>query len=76
MSLGRLTSPKSPWEGLQVTNFDQCLRLLIVIGKCTDTFKGIFWLGEGGYAGGSFHGGIFHGGENFHEGDAGFLAFF
>ena len=39
-------------EGLQVTNFDQCLRTVMVIGKCTDIFWGIFlvWVwgsGEG-----------------------------
>ena len=38
----------------------------MVIGKCTDVSRGIFWLGGGrvegrGYMGGSFHGGICHG---------------
>ena len=28
MSLGRLTPPQSPWEGLQVTNFDLCLHIM------------------------------------------------
>ena len=43
--MGRITPPKSPWEGLQVTNFDQCLHIVMVIGKCTDVFRGVFWLG-------------------------------
>ena len=37
----------------------------MVIGKCTDVFREIFWLGDGlrgrGYVGGAFHGGIGHG---------------
>ena len=28
-------------EGLQVTNFDQCLHTVMVIGKRTDVFSGI-----------------------------------
>ena len=47
MSLGRLTPPQSPWEGLQVTNFDQCLHIVMVIWKCTEVFRGIFRLGGG-----------------------------
>ena len=35
-------SPASLGEGLQVTNFDQCLHIVIVIEKCTDVFRGIF----------------------------------
>ena len=59
-------SPTVPGEGLQVTNFDQCFHTLMVIGKCTDVFRGIFfWFGCGvegrGYAGGVFLGGICHG---------------
>ena len=55
-------------EGLQVTNFDQCLHIVMVIGKCTDVFRGIFFclgvgLMGGGYGGGSFLGGICHGGR-------------
>jgi len=69
MCLGRLTPPQFPWEGLQVTNFEQCLHIIMVIGKCTDVFRGLFfWGGEklrGGYMGGSFHGAIFHGGKEF-----------
>ena len=61
-------SPQSLREGLQVTNFDQCLHIVMVIGKCTDVFRGIlFCLGVGlrreGYVGGSFLGGICHGGR-------------
>ena len=47
MSLGMIYSPRVPWEGLQVANFDQCLHILMVIGKCRDVFRGIFG-GEGG----------------------------
>ena len=45
----------------------------MVIGKCTDIFRGIFWFGggellrRGEYDGGTFHGVICHGEENFHE---------
>ena len=61
-------SPTIPGEGLQVTNFDQCLHLVMVIGKCTDVFRGILFcfgvgLRRGGYVGGSFLGGICHGGR-------------
>ena len=48
MPLGRLTPPQSPWEGLQFANFDQCLHILMVIGKSRDVSRGIFWLGGGG----------------------------
>jgi hypothetical protein len=40
-------------------NFAQCLHIVLVIGKHTQVFRGIFsgsW-GEGGYMGGYFHGG-------------------
>ena len=40
--------PQSPWEGLQAINFDQCLHTVKLIEKCTDVFRGIFWLGGGG----------------------------
>ena len=70
MSLGMTypPPPQSLGEGLQVTNFDQCLHTVMVIGKCTDVFRGFFFgLGVGfrggGYMGGSFLGGIFHGGR-------------
>ena len=68
MSLGKTYSPTAPWDGLQVQNFDQCLHIVMVIGKCTDVFRGIFFgLGgfEGGYVGGSFHEGTSHGGRDF-----------
>ena len=39
---GRLTPPQSLGEGLQVTNFNQCLHIIMVIGKCTDVFRGNF----------------------------------
>ena len=51
--MSRLTTPQSPWEGLQVSNFDLCL--------------GIFWFGGelmGGYVGGYFNGGT-SGGSSF-----------
>ena len=47
MSLGTTYSPESPWKGLQVTNFDQCLYIVMVIGKCKDVFRGIFGVGGG-----------------------------
>ena len=72
MSLGTTYSPHSPWEGLQVTNVEQCLHIVMVIGKCTDVFRGIFWLRGGGYVGETFHGGICHREEDFHEGGVAF----
>ena len=52
MSLGMTYHIYVFGEGLQVTNFDQCLHTVMVIGKCTDIFRGIFlvWVwgsGEG-----------------------------
>ena len=57
-------------EELQVTNFDQCLHIVMVIGKCTDVFRGIFSsvrkvLRGGVYMGRSFHVGICHGRREF-----------
>ena len=46
--------------GLEVTNFDHCLHIVIVIGKCTDIFRWNFLALGGGYVGGSLHGGIYH----------------
>ena len=72
MSLGMTYSPQSLGEGLQVTNFDQCLHTVMVtvmvIGKCTDVFRGILLVwGVGlrgrGYLGETFLGGICHGGR-------------
>ena len=76
MSLGRLIPPLFPWEGLQDTNFDQCLHIVMVIGKCRRFSGGFFgWeegLGRGCYVGETFHVGIVMGEEDFHEGDAAF----
>ena len=48
MYLGMIYSTIIPGGGLQVTNFDQCLHIVMVIGKCTDVFRGIlFCLGGG-----------------------------
>ena len=44
-------------------NIDDCLDIVLVIGKYAEVFRGHFF-GEGevgGYEGGSFLGGIFHG---------------
>ena len=66
MSLEMTYSPQSLGEGLQVTNFDQCLHIIMVIGKCTVVFRGFFFfvlgvgLRVGGYVGGSFLGEICH----------------
>ena len=62
-------SPTVPGEGLQVTNFDQYLHIIMIIGKCIDIFRGIFLvlgigLRGGGYVGGSFLGEICHGERN------------
>ena len=53
MSLGTTYSPQSLWEGLQVTNFDLCLHIVMVAGKSTDVVRGIFF----GLGGGEFRGG-------------------
>ena len=47
MSLGMTYFPQSPGEGLQVTNFDQCLHTVMVIGRCTDVSRDIFIVGGG-----------------------------
>ena len=64
-----LIPPQSLREGLQVINFDRCLHIVLVIGKCTDVFRGIFlvWGGED-----LFIENFVMGEENFNEGDAGF----
>ena len=78
MSLGTTYSPQSPWEGQQVTNFDLCLHIVMVIGRYTGVFRRIFLvvggLRRGGYAGGTFHREFIMGEENFHEGRAGFTS--
>ena len=48
MPLRTTYSPTVPGEGLQVTNFYQCLHAVMVIGKCTDVFRGFFLVGGGG----------------------------
>ena len=75
MSLGM--TPQSLGEGLQVTNFDQCLHIIMVIGKCAVVFRGFFLvlgvgLRGGGYVGGAFLGEICHGEKKFNEKGAGF----
>ena len=76
MSLGTTYSSTVPvgWA----TNFDQCLHIVMVIGKCTCVFRRIFWLGEGlkrgGYTGGTSIEEFVMGEENFHEGSAGFTS--
>ena len=40
--LGMTYSPTVPRGGVEVTNFNQCLHIIMVIGKCTDVFRGIF----------------------------------
>ena len=78
MSLGTSYSPPVPVEGLQVTSLDQCLHIVMVIGKCADAFRGIFLAG-GGVEGRGLCGGelpmeeFVIGKENFYEGGAGFL---
>ena len=67
MSLRMTYSPQSLGEGLHVTNFDQCLHIIMVIGKCTDVSRVFFSvlgavLRGGGYVGGSFLREICHGG--------------
>ena len=68
MSLGTSYSPTVPWEGPQVKNFDQCLHIVTVIWKCTDIFRGIYWLWgvyKKGYVVGTFLGGIRREGRKF-----------
>ena len=75
MSLGTTYSPTVPWEGPKVTNFDQCLPIVMVIWKCRDVFRGIYRSGEelrrGGYVGGTSLEEFVMGEENFHEGSTG-----
>ena len=71
MPFGTTYSPTVPGGGAEVTNCDQCLHIVMIIGKCTDSFGEIFLVGrgvegrEGSYAGGNFHGGICYGGREF-----------
>ena len=73
-----LITMQSPWEGLQVTNFDLCLHIVMVTGKCTDVFRGIFlvWEGElrwGGTREDLSMEKLLMGEETFNEGGAGFF---
>jgi len=45
MSLGVIYSPTIHRGELQVTNFDQCFHSVMVIGKCTDVFRGTLLVG-------------------------------
>ena len=59
MSFRKTYSPQSPWEGLQATNFDQYLHIVMFSEKCTDVSEVFFWLGVGrveerGLCGGNF----------------------
>ena len=65
----------SPWEGLQVTNFDQCLHIVMVIGKFTYTFRGFFGWGRGLWGELSMEEFVM-GEVNFHERGAGFFSIF
>ena len=63
MSLVAIYSPAVPGEGLQVTNVDLCLHIVMTTGKCKDVLRRIFCfcflgeLGGGGNVGGTSHGG-------------------
>ena len=46
----------------------------MVIGKCTNVFRGIFLVGGGVYVGESFIGGMCHGEEKFNKGAQDFRA--
>ena len=64
-------------EGLQVTNFDQCLHTLTVIGKCTDVFRGLFLVWVWGWGEGAIWEDLclkkyFMGEEKFYEKGLGF----
>ena len=48
MSLGTTYSPTVPMGGATITNFDQCLHIVMVIGKCTGLFRRIFLVGGRG----------------------------
>ena len=78
--MGRLTPLQSPWEGLQVTNFDQCLHIIMVIGKHIHIQGDVFGLRRGvegrGYAEELSVEEFVMGEENFHEGGAGFFSIF
>ena len=73
--------PHSPrGRGYKLQTLDQCLHIVMDIGKCTGVFRRMFWLGEGLRRGGYVGGGglsieeFVMGEENFHEGSAGFTS--
>ena len=76
MALGTTNSQQSLWEGLQVTNFDLCLHIIMVTGKCTYVFSGIFLVWEGELRGVTWEDlsmeKLLMGQETFNEGSAGF----
>ena len=77
MSLGTTYSPQSPWEGLQVKNFDQCLHIVMVIVKLAEVSRGIFFLDREGVTWEDLSMEEFVMGEEyFHEGVRDFLALF
>ena len=45
--MGRLNPQQFPGEGPQVTNFDHCLHIVMVIGTCTHVFGGTFFIKGG-----------------------------
>ena len=68
MSLGMTYSPTVPGGGAASYKLRPVLHIIMVIGKCTDVFRGIFLvlgvgLRGGDYVGGSFLGEICHGGR-------------
>ena len=78
MYLGMTYPPQSLGEGLQFTNFNQCLHTVMVTGKCTDVIRGIFfWFGCGVHGRGAIWEDLsleeyFMGEEKFNEKGAGF----
>ena len=81
MFLRRLTPPHSSWEGPQVTNFDQCLQIVMVIWKSADVSWGIFRLLGGGLREGDMLGELSlrnssWGKKGFMKGEQDFLALF
>ena len=59
MSLGMTYTPTVPGGGLQITNFDQSLHIIMVIGKCTVVFRGFSFGFGGGVEGRGLCGRIF-----------------
>ena len=59
MSLGMTYSPKVPGGGAATYKLDQCLHIIMVIGKCTVGFRGFFFGFGGGVEGRGLCGSIF-----------------